>query len=62
MVLRGAVGDRPADQIVGRNIGGSDRAGMQKAEMRGVDVAFERLQPVALALREDDLHIALWQQ
>ncbi len=35
---------------------------MQKAEMRGVDVAFERLQPVAFALGEGDLQFALGQQ
>jgi len=30
---------------------------MQKAEMRGVDIALERLQPVAFALHEVDLQI-----
>ena len=57
-----AVGHRPADQIVRRHIGRVDRAGMQKAEMRGVDVAFERLQPIAFALHEDDLQLAFGQQ
>ena len=35
---------------------------MQPTEMRGVDVAFQRLQPVALALGESDGELALRQQ
>jgi hypothetical protein len=34
---------------------------MQETKMRGVDVAFERLKPVALALHERDLQFGLGQ-
>src|SRR5205823_2428632 len=51
-----------AKQAVLGYIGGIDRAGMQEAEMRGVDFAFEALQPIALALREDDVDLTLRQQ
>ena len=57
-----AIGDRVAEQAVLRHVGGIDRAGMQEAEMRGVDFAFQTLQPIALALREDDVDFALRQQ
>src|ERR1700751_4532196 len=53
---------RPVDQLeafrmVGVNVPQLDLAGVQKAEMRGVDVAFERLQPIALALRAIDVSL-----
>ena len=62
VVFRGAVGHREAEQAVFRHDLRVDAAGMQKAEMRGVDIAFQRLQPVALALHERDRHLALRQQ
>jgi hypothetical protein len=34
-------------------------AGVQEAEMRGIDLALERLQPVAVALDEADADLVL---
>ena len=50
VIARRAVGQVEAVQAVGRDLVGLQGAEMQEAEMRGVDVALERLQPVALAL------------
>ena len=54
MILRRAVGDGVADRLVLRHVVRVDMAGMQEAEMRGVDLALERLQVVAVALDEAD--------
>ena len=48
-----------ADRLVVRQVVGIDVARMQVAEMRGVDLALERLQPVAVALDEADLDLVL---
>ena len=50
MVLWGAVRDRVADRVILGQLVGVDVAGMQEAEMRGIDVALERLQKIAVAL------------
>ena len=39
MVLRGAVGDGVEDRVVLDDIVGMDMAGVQEAEMRGIDLA-----------------------
>ena len=57
MVLRGTRGDGVADRFVLRHVLGVNVACMQETEMRRVDVAFERLKVIALALnkRKPDL-------
>ena len=62
IVFGRAVLHRVAQEIVLRELVGIDVAAMQEAEMRGVDVAFERLHEVARALAEDDRQFALGQQ
>ena len=52
VVLRRTVGDGVEDRLVFREIVRFNMAGVQEAEMRGVDLALERLQPVAVALDE----------
>ena len=44
MVLRGAVGDGVEDRVVLGDIVGIDMAGVQEAEMRGIDLALYGLQ------------------
>ncbi len=55
----GAVGHGVAGRVAFLEILGLDVAGMQKAEMRGVDVAFETLEPVAFALQYCDRQVLL---
>jgi hypothetical protein len=50
VVARGAIGKLEPLQMIGIDVVDRHLAGMQKAEMRGVDVAFQRLQPVSFAL------------
>jgi hypothetical protein len=52
MIFGGAAGNGVAQRFVFGDIIDIDMAGMQEAEMRGVDLAFERLQIVAVALNE----------
>ena len=47
MVFGRADGDGMADRVILRHVVGSDMAGVQEAEMRGVDIAFERLHEIA---------------
>src|SRR5580692_1550257 len=54
VIVRRADRDGVEDRIVGGEIIGIDVSGMQEAEMRGVDVALERLQIIAMALDEAD--------
>ena len=57
VVLRRAVDDRVPDRLVLRQVVEIDVAGVQEAEMRGVDLALERLQIVAVALDEADVDL-----
>jgi hypothetical protein len=59
MVLRGAVGDGVEDRFVLGDIIGMDVAGVQKAEMRGIDLALNRLQVIAVALDEGDANFVI---
>ena len=59
VVLRRAVGDGVEDRLILGEIVRIDMAGVQEAEMRGVDLALERLQPVAVALDEADADLVL---
>ena len=59
VVLRRAIDDRVAHRLVLGQVVGVDVAGVQEAEMRGVDLALERLQVVAIALDEADLDLVL---
>ena len=52
MIFGGTAGNGVAQRFVFGDIIDIDMAGMQEAEMRGVDFAFERLQIVAVALNE----------
>src|ERR1700731_4129506 len=54
VVFGRAVRNRVAYRVIFRQVVGIDVAGMQETEMRGVDVAFERLQIVAVALNAGD--------
>ena len=54
MVLRRTVGDGVVDRIVLRHVVGIDVAGVQETEMRGIDLALERLKIIAFALDEGD--------
>ena len=49
LVARGAVGDRVAVEAAGRRVLGCDRAQVEDAQVARVDVALERLEPVARA-------------
>ena len=51
LVLGRAVGDGVARRMPFLEILGLDVAGMEEAEMRGVDIAFQALQPIGLALQ-----------
>ena len=53
VIVRRADRDGVEDRIVVGEVVRIDMAGMQKSEMRGVDVAFERLQIIAMALDEE---------
>ncbi len=55
VIARRPVGQLEAFGMIGVDVPDLDLAGVQKAEMRGVDVAFERLQPIAFALRAIDV-------
>ena len=57
MIFRRAVDDGVAHRIVLGEIVRIDMAGVQEAEMRGVDLALERLQVIAVALDEGHLHL-----
>src|SRR6185437_6857731 len=59
MVLRGAVGDGMEDRVVLGDIVGTDMAGVQEAEMRGIDLAFYGLQVIAAALDEGDANFVI---
>jgi hypothetical protein len=61
-VLRGAVGHRVTHRVVVLEVFGLRTAGMQKPEVRRVDVALQGLQPVALPLDEADVGLALGNQ
>ena len=61
-VLRRAFRERAVDRVVLRHIVRLDAAHMQEAEVRGVDIAFQGLQPVALALDKADRGFTLWHQ
>ena len=61
MVLGRAVDDGVAAEVVLDHVG-RHAADVQEAEMRGVDVALERLQPVAFALDEEHVALVLGQQ
>ena len=50
------------DRMAVRHIVRFDAAHMQKAEVRGIDIALQRLQPVALPLDHSDNRFALWHQ
>ena len=55
--LRRLVQHRIGRGVVRVHLRGIDAPGVQKAQMRGVDVAFERLQPIALAVGQGDVSI-----
>ena len=59
VVFRRAVGDGVEDRLVLGEVVRIDVAGVQEAEMRGVDLALERLQPVAVALDEAHADLVL---
>src|SRR6266850_5597949 len=50
VVLRGTIDELEAIRMVRVDVRDLHLAGMQEAEMRGVDIAFQCLQPVASAL------------
>jgi len=50
VVARGAIGELEPLHVIRIDVVDRHLAGMQKAEMRRVDVAFQRLQPVAFPL------------
>src|ERR1700739_2988221 len=52
LIFRRADRDRVVDGIVFAQLVRLDVAGVQKAEMRGVDIALQRLQIIAVALNE----------
>ena len=56
MIIGRAVDHRVAAQIGRIGLRRIDAAHVQEREVRGVDVAFQRLQPVALALHHERLH------
>ncbi len=62
MVIGRAVGHLVHQPVVRIHLLRPHGTDMQPTEMRGVDVAFQRLQPVALALGERDGEIAFRQQ
>src|SRR5579863_6716824 len=54
-----AVDGAEAARVARREIARTHRAEMQKIEMRGVDVALEPLQPIAITQHEGDLGLIL---
>ena len=59
VILGRAVGERVAPEMAGLSILGLDPAHVQEAEMRGIDVAFERLQIIAFALHHEQIALAV---
>ena len=55
VVARRAIGELEPLEVIGVDVVDRQLAGVQKAEMRGVDVAFQRLQPVAFALAGQEI-------
>ena len=54
LVFRRAAGDGVVDRIILRHVIRVDMAGMQETEMRGIDLALDRLQVIAVAHDEGD--------
>src|SRR5262245_63582167 len=52
MIFRRAVGNGMAQRLILRQLVGIHMAGVQEAEMRGIDLPLERLQVIAIALDE----------
>src|SRR5581483_6011845 len=57
MVLRRPIGHGMTDGLILGEVVRLDMASVQKAEMRGIDLALERLQVIAVAL--DEAHVDL---
>src|SRR5713226_6552081 len=57
MVLRGTIDELEAIRMVRVDVRDLDLARMQEAEMRGVDIAFQCLQPIASALPATEVRL-----
>ena len=57
MIAGRAIGKLEALQMVRVDVFDRDLAGVKKAEMRGVEIAFQRLQPIAFPLPAREIHL-----